>query len=155
MDPLFGWKFDIVPNFSFDFSRDPYYSPEIYEAIVWDNNFSINLSAKASVMIEFAKMTYFTFEVDMTALKWVFGLQQFLSEEKHPHQCSMAYTDSKMGTIAFSIETNTKPCSIRPFNMEKISLHLGMNMDDEHKMPWDKSEIIEIEEQEQSESEES
>ena len=138
MDPLLGWKLDVVPDFSFNFSRDPFWSPEIYEAVVWDNNVALNISAKANIMIEFAKMTYFTFEVNMTALKWSFGIQQFLSEEDHPHLCTMLYTESKMGTVALSIETNTKPCSIKPFNMESLSLHFGANMDKSNKMPWDK-----------------
>ena len=45
----------------------------------------------------------------------------------------MLYTDSRIGTIGFNIETNTKDCKIKPNFVDKYHLNFSMNMDDENK----------------------
>ena len=129
MDKLIAWSFDIVPNLSFNMERDPFWSPDLYQAIVWDSSLSLECSAKAKFKLEFARMAYISFDVEATVIRWAMGVQQFLSEESPPHLCHMSYTDSKIATIGFNVETNTKDCKMHPKFLEKFSLHYDYNMD--------------------------
>ena len=130
MDRLLGWQFDIVPDLSFNIEREPFWSPEVYQAVVWDNALSIECSAKARLTLEFAKIAYFTFEIETTLLRWAVGLQQFLMEDYPSHLCWMFYTDSRIATVGLNFETNTKPCKISPSFLDKYNLHFGTNLNE-------------------------
>ena len=108
MDSLINWSFDVVPNVGLNFHRDPFWSPDVYSAVVWDNAVSLECSAQIKLTVEFAYMTFVSFAVDLTVLRWSVGVQTFLMEEIPTHLCSMMYTDSRMATVGFSMETNTK-----------------------------------------------
>ena len=75
-------------------------------------------------------MAYVTLEVEATVIRWRLGIQQFLSEEAPPHLCHMFYTDSKIATVGFNIETNTKDCKLKPHFLDKFTLHFSNVMDD-------------------------
>ena len=108
MDSLINWSFDIVPNFGMNFYRDPFWSPDVYSAVVWDNAISLEGSAQVKVSVELAYMTYFSIDVDLNLFRWSVGLQTFLMEEIPSHFCTMMYTESNMLTVGFNMETNTK-----------------------------------------------
>ena len=127
--PLISWHFDLVPDLSFNASRDPFWSPEVYKAIVWDQSLSVEASGKARLTMEFAKMAYMTLELEVTILRWAIGIQQFLMEEFPSHLCWMIYTDSRIATLGVNIETNTKQCKLRPSFLDQFELHFGVDMD--------------------------
>ena len=52
----------------------------------------------------------------------------------------MIYTDSKIGTVAFNMESNTKPCKIRPAKLDNLEFHTSRNMDENKEKPWENKE---------------
>ena len=74
MDSLINWSFDIVPNIGLNFHRDPFWSPDVYSAVVWDNAISLECSAQVKFSVELFNMTYLSIDIDLTVLRWSLGL---------------------------------------------------------------------------------
>ena len=52
MGDIIGWAFNLVPSATLDFNREPTWSPDVYNAIVWDFSAYLDISVKIDWMIE-------------------------------------------------------------------------------------------------------
>jgi hypothetical protein len=108
---LFKWSIDFTPDVSLNSSMVPFWSPEIYSAIVWDHALSFNSSVGMQLTVELAEITFLTLELEVVLLRAALGLQHFLMEEIPTHACFMGYSDVKLAEASVRVKTNTKNCT--------------------------------------------
>jgi hypothetical protein len=104
------WAADFVPDLSLNMDITPSWSPEIYDAVLWDHNVNFSASFKASLKAELGEYTYFQINFESTLVRLTLGLQNFVMEDIPSHYCVMGYSDVDLMTVSVGFEANTKNC---------------------------------------------
>lgn len=106
----FLWALSIKPDISLNADLNPSWSPDVYQAVVWDHNVNFNASVKAQARAEFAEFTYFQVNIELTLAHLTLGIQNFFMEDIPVHSCFMGYADVRVLDISIGFESNTKNC---------------------------------------------
>ena len=130
-DSLIGWAFNFVPVTSVDFTRQPDWSPDVYNSIVWDYSLYLDFSFKLDFTLEFGHMIYTKLEFNVVLAKGGVGMQAIVMEEWPTHMCNLFYSDLHLLETTATYETNSKACKANLTPIDNLSLHMNHNISPE------------------------
>ena len=115
---------DFVPKLALETTQWPHYDDVVYDAIVWDREYSLVAGFTFDFTIEFLHMAYYRISAQINFLQLGFGINDILFEESPHHYCSLYYLDSRLMETSVAFETNTKPCTWASSGLvERMSWH--------------------------------
>ena len=100
------------------------YDDLVYQNILWDREFSLNIGLNFEYTLEVAHAAYYKILFNLTFLRAGFGVQDILFAEEQPiHYCNLFYLDSRLLQTSLAFETNAKKCSLQPKLVSDLGFH--------------------------------
>ena len=114
---------DFKPKFELLSEQWPRNDDKVYDALLWDREFSILAGVQFEYTLELGHFAYYKLIWELKFFQVGFGIQDMLFERLPTHYCSLYYVDSRLMESSLNLETNTKKCALRSSLEDKLAWH--------------------------------
>ena len=114
---------DFKPKFELLSEQWPRNDDKVYDALLWDREFSILAGVQFEYTLELGHFAYYKLIWELKFFQGGFGIKDMLFERLPTHYCSLYYVDSRLMESSLNLETNTKKCALRSSLEDKLAWH--------------------------------
>ena len=120
---VFHTILDFRPKLELLSEQWPRNDDQVYDAILWDREYSFLFGFEFSAMLEVGHAAYYKVVGQLNVFQAGFGLQDILFERLPTHYCTLYYIDSRLMQSQVHFETNTKKCAFKSGIEDQMAWH--------------------------------